>query len=69
MYSEWLYAILFSWAYISLLCILLRNLIRSEKLYNILIIGLTLVFLWYNINELGKLITFCIEYYGVVIGG
>lgn len=65
MYSEWLYAILFSWAYISLVCILARSLLKSKKIYNIIFISLTIIIFLYNIGELAKLIDFCIKYYGV----
>lgn len=58
-----LYSLYFSWAYVSLIYLLINKLIKNTKLKNTIFIILILIMLYYNTYEFTKIILFCLKYY------
>lgn len=63
--EAWLYAVLFSWAYLILLFEGLGMAVRNKMVKNIVCFLCTLVMGWYNIRRIWELVLFCCEYYPV----
>lgn len=63
--EAWLYAVLFSWAYLILLFEGLGMAVRNKMVKNIACFLCTLVLGWYNIRRIWELVLFCCEYYPV----
>lgn len=60
-----LYSLYFSWAYLVLYFLLLKKLLKNNIVFSVAIIISCSVMLYFNINELIKIIDFALKYYPV----
>ncbi len=68
MTEAWLYAILFSWAYLILICALIKRVVPVRKYQNAIAVLILFFMLSVNLVELYRLILFCVKNYSALAG-